>query len=86
MSNDNKEMREIIELIEVYTSEYSNIAPVIEEFQELKQPVLEELRESIFKLRSHMENEDSDHSLGVEEGMQRAADMIENLIRRHEGN
>jgi len=30
-----------------------------------------------------MEDSAGDYALGVESGMQRAADMIENLIKRH---
>jgi len=46
-------------------------------------PIIADLRDLAFKLRSHTENEDSEQALGVELGMQRAADMVENLIRRH---
>lgn len=46
-------------------------------------PAIDDLRNLAFKLRAHTENDDGEYSLGVEMGMQRAADMIENLIRRH---
>lgn len=45
--------------------------------------LLSELADVVFKLRAFMESSDGDFSLGVETGMQRAADMIENLLRRH---
>ena len=44
-----------------------------------------ELGDLVFKLRAFMESADGDYALGVESGMQRAADMIENLIRRYRG-
>lgn len=44
-----------------------------------------ELGDIVFKLRAFMESADGDYALGVESGMQRAADMIENLIRRYRG-
>jgi hypothetical protein len=48
-------------------------------------PFLAECRDIIFKLRSFMESEsEGDHALGVEEGMARAADMLENLVARYE--
>lgn len=45
--------------------------------------LLSELAEVVFKLRAFMESSDGDYALGVEMGLQRAADMIENVIRRH---
>jgi hypothetical protein len=45
--------------------------------------LLEAMRDVIFKLRSHMEPE-IEHAFGVELGMQRAADIIEHTIRRHQ--
>jgi hypothetical protein len=47
-------------------------------------PVLmHDLSEVVFRLRGFMETSGGEYALGVETGMQRAADMIENLIRRH---
>lgn len=46
--------------------------------------VLEDLREVVFRLRAFTESEVSPQALGIELGMQRAADMIENLLRRYE--
>lgn len=50
----------------------------------VEHPILSEARDIIFKLRSFMEDSSGDYALGVENGMQRAADMIENLVRRYE--
>lgn len=47
-------------------------------------PSINECRDVVFKLRAFMESEGGDYALGVEHGMQRAAEMIENIIRRHE--
>ena len=47
-------------------------------------PCISECRDVVFKLRAFMESAGGDYALGVEHGMQRAAEMIENIIRRHE--
>ena len=39
----------------------------------------------MFKLRAFLESSGGDYALGVEAGMQRAADMVENALRRHRG-
>lgn len=50
--------------------------------------LLAELNETAQRLRSHMETDDSnpDQSYGVELGMQRAADLLEAIIRRFDGD
>jgi len=45
--------------------------------------LVQELADVVFKLRAFMESSNDEYALGVETGMQRAADMIENAIRRH---
>jgi len=47
--------------------------------------LLVELEDIVFRLRAFMESSNGDYALGVEMGMQRAADMIENVIKRHGG-
>lgn len=47
-------------------------------------PAIAECRDVVFKLRAFMESAGGDYALGVEHGMQRAAEMIDNIIRRHE--
>lgn len=47
------------------------------------QGLLRDLDNLVFKLRAHSENEHSETAIGLEAGMSRAADMVENLIRRH---
>jgi hypothetical protein len=46
-------------------------------------PIFEDLQNVIFKLRAFTESREGDIGLGIELGMQRAADMIENVISRH---
>lgn len=48
--------------------------------------LLEDLEHIIFKLRAFMESSHGDFALGVEAGMQRAAEMIENVLKRHQEN
>jgi hypothetical protein len=45
--------------------------------------ILEQLNDIVFKLRAFTESVDGDYALGIETGMQRAADMIENIINQH---
>lgn len=45
--------------------------------------LLEDLANVVFKLRAFMESSEGDVGLGIEMGMQRAADMIENIINRY---
>jgi hypothetical protein len=90
MVDPNTDMREILGIIESYNSVLSPAEPILEDVSPetmtpKDNPVLDELRDLVFKLRSHTENDEGDKALGIEEGMQLAADMIENLIRRHSG-
>lgn len=54
---------------------------IVEESQTVL--ILGDLADLSQRLRAFMESEGGDYALGVETGMQRAADMIENLIRRY---
>jgi hypothetical protein len=45
--------------------------------------LLADLEDLAFRLRGFMETAGGDYALGVETGMQQAATMVENLIRRH---
>ncbi len=86
------QMKEFIAVTDELLAAYTSFAPTtmivesVEEPQDEYQehPMLEECRDLIFKLRAFMEDSAGDYALGVETGMQRAADMIENLVRRHE--
>lgn len=58
---------------------------VVEAEEEIvEHPMIQECRDLVFKLRAFMESEGGDYGLGVEMGMQRAAEMMENVIRRYE--
>lgn len=91
MTNESNEMRQIMSLLEAYTSfgdvNYITEEVKIEESAQISSPTcsMEDLKDVVFKLRSYTSNQDGDRGLGIEEGMQLAADMIENLIRRIEG-
>ncbi len=45
--------------------------------------ILHDLEELATRMRGFMETESGEYALGVEMGMQRAAEMIENLVRRY---
>jgi hypothetical protein len=46
----------------------------------------DEFNRIIFKLRSYQDPDSGEYSAGVEAGMSRAADMIENMLNRLRGN
>lgn len=52
----------------------------------LNSEVEEQLRDVIFKLRSYRDHNSGDYAAGVEEGMAKAADMLDNLIERLRDN
>lgn len=54
-----------------------------QEEENIEHPSVNEMRDVVFKLKSFMESSGGDYALGVEHGMQRAAEMIENIIRRY---
>jgi len=72
----------------------NNDAPLMEEAPPPSEPegassliIISDLNDLVTRMRSFMETSSGDYALGVEMGMQRAADMIENLVKRHtEGN
>jgi len=49
----------------------------------VRHPVMDELNDICDRLRAYMESAGGEYALGVETGMARAADMIENLMKRH---
>ncbi len=46
-------------------------------------PIMGDLASVVEDLRAFMESTGGDYALGVEDGMQRAAEMIETLLKRH---
>ena len=90
--NDDSQMKQFIVLTEELLSHYASATkPVIsepiieEESTEIEEHfIIQECRDIVFKLRAFMEDAaGGDYALGIEIGMQRAADMIENMIRRN---
>ena len=80
MEYDN-DLRSYMTILEYYSSEY---APVVEAQPE-PEPVVEidysqRLADIVFKLRSYTDPTGGDYSLGFEQGLEMAAQMIENLI------
>jgi hypothetical protein len=60
--------------------------PVAEDVQPeppLTPVIITDLEDLVFKMRSFMETAGGDYATGVEDGMQKAAEMVENLLRRH---
>jgi hypothetical protein len=58
---------------------------IMETIQPSNSALLKDLECIIFKLRAFMESSGGEVAYGVELGMQRAADMIEHVIKRHGG-
>lgn len=57
---------------------------IVEETISPSTAMIHDLEETCFTLRAFMETAHSeDFAMGVETGMHRAAEMIENVIRRH---
>lgn len=90
--DESEQMRNFIlvteALMESYARGHFTPEPVEEEViveEEGPHPILTDLHDIVFRLRAFMETEGGDYALGVETGMQRAAEMIENLIKRYEG-
>ena len=85
MTNEDQ-MRGFIFLAESLNEDTAHVEPIVEEVVEAE-PVqallMHDLGDLVFRLRGFMETEGGEYALGVETGMQRAADMIENLLRRH---
>jgi len=92
MSDDFLKMREFIDIALLYSDQpVENKAEILQEDivqlftkEEVEHPLVPQLRDLVLKLRSHLEDDDNqDMAIGVETGMNRAADMIENLLRLH---
>jgi hypothetical protein len=70
---------------EQLTDDMDDVAEAIPLSEDTEHPIslLEDFGAVIFKLRAFMESSGGEYALGVETGMQRAADMIENVLKRH---
>lgn len=64
----------------ITAEEPAQVEPVVEEVTPI---ILHDLEELATRMRGFMETESGDYALGMEMGMQRAAEMIENLVRRY---
>ena len=84
--DDFRQMREFIVATEhlIEQDDVETPTPLAEAIQP-DVSLIEDLERIVFKLRAFMESEGGDLALGVEMGMQRAADMIERVIKRHAG-
>ena len=67
-------------------TESDDAVPLMEDLMvaNVRHPVMDDLHDVCRRLRAYMENAGGEYALGVETGMERAAEMIENLIKRHE--
>lgn len=82
-------IREFIEItgtMFLESSDQPNLQPAVEEEPvvslEAEREIYDELYKLIFKLRAYQDPDIGDYSAGVEAGMSRAADMLDNLINR----
>jgi hypothetical protein len=80
------QLREYMMITErLMQAEYGPQEESIEIAEPVRQEVtlIEDMNDVVFKLRAFMESTDGEVGLGIEMGMQRAADMIENVLNRH---
>ena len=82
-----QQMREFIMASERLNTEHAPVEQALDEVIRPSDPHLLEdlLNDIVFKLRAFTESREGELGLGVELGMQRAADMIETAIKRHHG-
>lgn len=81
MEYDNNDLRTYLDILEYYSKEYTPIEENVPE--EIEEPPVDysaRLADIVFKLRSYSEPTGGDYSLGFEQGLEMAAQMIENLI------
>jgi hypothetical protein len=80
--DDFQQMRSYIVATEQLIQETEDAAPLTEAVAAPPDTLLEDLENIIFKLRAFMESSGGEYAFGVETGMARAADMIENALKR----
>lgn len=86
----NKEIRDYIDIANIMITENEQIVRDDVILTEASVPVLdseveEQLNSLIFKLRSYRDPGSGEFAEGVESGMLRAAEMIENMLERLRG-
>jgi hypothetical protein len=87
---NNKEIRNYIEIASIMITENEQVVRDDVILTEASAPRLdsevdEQMQTLIFKLRGYRDPELGEFADGVESGMSRAADMIENLLERMRG-
>ncbi len=87
---NNKEIRNFIEIASIMITENEQVVRddvILTEaaVPRLEPEVDEQIQALIFKLRGYRDPEPGDFADGVESGMSRAADMIENMLERIRG-
>ena len=80
--DDFQQMRSYIVATEQLSNETEDATPLTEATTAQPDTLLEDLENIIFRLRAFMESSGGDYAFGVETGMSRAADMIENALKR----
>lgn len=78
------EMREFMTLTDGLIGADESVEIIADTATVFASTILEDLRDAVFKMRAFTESRDGDIGFGVELGMQRAADMVENIINRHQ--
>lgn len=86
----NNEIRDYIEIASIMITENEQLVREDVILTEASAPVLdseveEQIRSLIFKLKSYRDPEVGEFADGVESGMSRAAEMIENMLERLRG-
>lgn len=66
-----------------YGSDDEVIHEVVVPSSDQTSSLMSEMNDVVFKLRAFMESTEGDVGLGIEMGMQRAADMIQSVLDRH---
>jgi hypothetical protein len=61
------------------------LEPEVPDQPELEDELVQDMEKLIFKLRSYQDPDIGEYSAGVEAGMNRAADMVQNLLNRLRG-
>jgi hypothetical protein len=80
--DDFQQMRSYIVATEPFVHDIEDAEQPLTEAVAAPDTLLEDLENIIFKLRAFMESSGGDYAFGVETGMARAADMIENALKR----
>ncbi len=79
-----EELRTYIDILEYY-AETSAPSPVLLQedvvTEDTRTILREQLESAVFKLRSYSESSGGEYALGFEQGLEMAAEMVENILR-----